>query len=247
MEFNNCKNCNEPLSWDYCPKCGRPATLKRIDGKYILNEIGDFLFANKGLIYTVINVLISPGASIRYFIKEDRYRFVKPITFVIITSLIYTIINYFFPIEVDDNTFKNTFISINIGNAEQGTKMVFRWMRENLAYTNLMTVMFAAFALKLFFRKSGYNLFEIFTLVCFVSGILTLFITIGKILQGLTQWNLLDILEISGLFYITWAIGQFFNKKKVVSYIKAFFAYLLGMIIFGSLMASVGSLFDLFI
>ena len=72
--MNNCKNCNEPVNGNYCSNCGRPATLRRVDGRYIIQEIGDFLFANKGMLYTIKRVLISPGESVREFITEDRHR-----------------------------------------------------------------------------------------------------------------------------------------------------------------------------
>ena len=102
METNICRNCKEPVSWNYCPNCGQPTKLKKIDKKYIIQEIADFFFANRGMVYTVKNVLINPGDSVRQFITEDRYRFVKPITFIFITSLIYALINQIFNIQAED-------------------------------------------------------------------------------------------------------------------------------------------------
>lgn len=73
--------------------------LKRIDGHYIAHEIEHILHFERGILYTVKGLLIAPGASVRQFINENRSRLVKPIIFIIITSLIYSVVNHFFHIE----------------------------------------------------------------------------------------------------------------------------------------------------
>jgi hypothetical protein len=243
--MNTCKNCNEPVEWDFCPRFGQPAQLKRIDGQYMIREIGDFFFANKGMVYTIKRVLISPGKSVKQFLSEDRQRFVKPITFVFITSLIYSIINHFFKIEVKDIVFKSPIINISIGGTDSyGIEIIFKWMAENYAYSMMLTGFFMAFWIKIFFRKYGYNLFEIFILMCFVSGISTLFYSVGIILQRFTNMEIMN--NIAGL-YMIWAVGHFFDKKKVASYAKALLSFILGALIFLALITGVGLLIDLVI
>ncbi|MEM6298978.1 MAG: DUF3667 domain-containing protein, partial [Bacteroidota bacterium] len=58
--------------------------LKRIDKAYILSEISSVLNLEKGIFYTIKELLIRPGKSIRTFIHEDRTRLVKPIVFIIV-------------------------------------------------------------------------------------------------------------------------------------------------------------------
>jgi RNA polymerase subunit RPABC4/transcription elongation factor Spt4 len=45
--MNTCRSCKEDVHWNYCPNCGQRAKPERIDGQYIIQEIGDFFFANK--------------------------------------------------------------------------------------------------------------------------------------------------------------------------------------------------------
>jgi len=201
-----------------------------------------FLYANKGLVYTIKNVLINPGTSVKQFLIEDRHRFVKPITFVIITSLFYSIINYFFKIEVENLVFKTPLLKIDMGITDAyGMEITFRWMAENYAYTMMSTGLLMAFWLKIFFKKYGYNLFEIFVLLCFVSGISTLFVSVGVIFQRFTNFEVSDIAG----FYMIWAVGHFFDKKKVASYAKTLLSFALGALIFAGLMIGVGFLIDL--
>jgi uncharacterized membrane protein AbrB (regulator of aidB expression) len=48
--------------------------------------------------------------------------------------------------------------------------------------------------------------------------------------QGLTKIELMRVAGLIGFAYYTWAIGQFFDKNKPLNYVKAFAAYMLGMI-----------------
>ncbi len=239
--MNNCKKCGEQIRGNYCSNCGQPAKLKRIDGHYIISEIGDFLFANKGMIYTIKTVLINPGESIRRFITEDRYRFVKPITFLFITSLVYTFVCHLFHIDANDFYMQQPEIEYPTIN------LLINWMIEYQGYTNVISGLFMAFWLKLFFRKSGYNLFEIFILFCFISGISSLFFTVVTILPGLTQLHLMNISALIVTIYYAWAIGQFFDEKKAASYIKAFLSCILGILIVAFLITFVGTLIDIII
>ena len=237
--MNKCNNCNEYINGNYCSNCGQPAKLRRIDMYYMIQEFGDFFFANKGLLYTIKKVFVSPGESVRQFITEDRHRFVKPITFLFITSLIYTLINYLFNLRAEDfyqqsDVLKGSTVSL-----------IINWMLiEYPGYSGIITGLFIAFWIKIFFKKAGYNLFEIFILLCFVTGITTLFISIVAIIQGITHLKLLQISSYIGAIYLIWAIGHFYDKKKAASYIKAFLSYILGSFILGILIGIVGTLID---
>jgi len=85
----NCKNCNSKVDAEYCSKCGHPTVLKRIDGKYVIHEIEHLLHFERGILYTIKELLIKPGKNIRNYLSENRSRLVKPIIFFIVTSLIY--------------------------------------------------------------------------------------------------------------------------------------------------------------
>ena len=65
------------------------------------------------------------------------------------------------------------------------------------------------------------------------------------IIQGLTHYNIMTIAGVIGIAYCTWAIGQFYDKKKISNYIKALFAYILGMITFWVFPVLIGTIIDL--
>ncbi|HTN16917.1 MAG TPA: DUF3667 domain-containing protein, partial [Chitinophagaceae bacterium] len=97
--MTNCNNCNTEIAQHYCPNCGQAAKIKRIDGHYIIHEIEHVLHFERGILYTIRELITRPGQNIRNYLTANRSRLVKPIIFIIVTSLIYSLINHFFHIE----------------------------------------------------------------------------------------------------------------------------------------------------
>lgn len=232
----NCKNCYTEINLNYCPNCGQSAKIKRIDGHYIMHEIEHILHFERGILFTIRELLIRPGKSIRHFIAEDRARLVKPVIFIIVTSLIYTLILHFFHIE--DGAFK-------LDETKQPvTSLILKWIEGHYGYANIIMGAVIAFWIKIFFKKYNYNYFEIIILLCFVMGMEMLIFSVFLIMQGLSNINLMVIAGCVGIAYCIWAIGQFFDKTKL-TYLKAFVAYILGYSIFYLVAILIGTLIDL--
>ena len=234
IDFEQCKKCGAELSDDFCSKCGNPKTLKKIDGGYILSEIVSVLNFDKGIFYTIKELLVRPGENVQKFIHSDRNRLVKPIIFVIVCSLIYTIAQQLLK-------FEDGYVNAG-GFGESTISKIFEWIQTNYGFANILMAIFIALWIKVFFRKYNYNFFEILILLCFVMGIGMLIYTLFGIAESITKLKVLHIGGIIGFVYFSWAIGQFFDKNKKVNYLKGLLSYLLGMITFflGAIMLGVG-------
>lgn len=235
----NCKTCNVELTSNYCPNCGQPKDLKRIDAHYIIHEIEHVLHVERGILYTIRELAINPGQNVRNYLSGDRNRLVKPIIFIIITSLIYSICSSMFHFEED---------YVNSLNMQKvATNPISLWIQGHYGYANIIMGVFIAFWIKLFFRKYDFNIFEILILLCFVMGLGMLIFAVFAIVQGLIHHNLIQIAGIVAFMYTTWAIGQFYEKGKISTYVKAFCAYVLGMITFMLTITAIGILAELLI
>ena len=233
----NCKNCDTQVNQNYCPNCGQEAKVRRIDGQYIIQEVVSILNFERGILFTVKELIIRPGENVRNFISENRIRLVKPVVFIIATSLIYSLINHFFQIEDGYVKFSE--------DTQSTTGYIFQWIQDHYGYANIIMGIFIAFWTKLFFRKYDYNFFEILILLCFVMGIGMLIYSVFAIFQGLTDIDLMQIAGILGFVYAAWGIGQFFDKRKFSNYVKAFFAYFLGFVTFSIVAVLLGNLIDI--
>lgn len=234
--MDNCIYCNFELHGSYCSNCGQPAKLKRIDSKYMKEEIGQVIQFEKGIFFTIKELLIRPGKSIREFIAKDRNRLVKPLLFIIITSLVYNLIEHYFVIE-------NAYIKYE-GSKDNMTFKIFDWIQGNYGYTNIILGFFIAFWTKILFRRYGYNIYEILVLMCFTLGIVMLLWSTLATIERLTNVSLMQYASLVGIAYTTWAIGVFF-EKRVKNYLKAFGAYILGSITFGLTALLLGILIDI--
>lgn len=216
-----------------------PKELKRIDKKYIISEIGSVLNFEKGILYTVKELLIRPGITIRRFILEDRTRLVKPVIFIIICSLIYTALRQILH-------FEDNYLYVDDSNQSTSTA-ISKWIQNNYGYGNLIMGIFIAFWIKVLFKKYGYNFYESLILLCFVMGIGMLILALFGAIEGLTKLKVLQFGGIAFVIYSTWAIGQFFDQKKYLNYLKALLSYLLGLITFTIGIILIGMLLDFII
>ncbi|NIG55027.1 DUF3667 domain-containing protein [Chitinophaga sp. Cy-1792] len=234
----NCKSCNEAVADKFCGHCGTAAVLKRVDGHYILHEVQHVLHFEKGILYTIKELLIRPGKNIRGFLTEDRSRLVKPVIFLVISSLVYTLITHFFHIEKDhwisDPENYKTFAAIT------------EWIEGHYGYSNIIMGLFIGGWLKIFIRKSGYNFFEILIMLCFVLGTGMLIYAMLALVQGITGKNMKLVSELASMLYSMWAIGQVLGGKKIKGYVLSLVAYILGMGSFWMAAGLLASIIDSF-
>jgi len=237
--MTNCNTCNIELTSKYCPNCGQPSLLKRIDGHYIIHEIEHVLHFERGILYTIKELIVNPGQNVRNYLSENRSRLVKPVIFIIVTSLIYSTCSNFFHVE-------DGYVNY-LDNHKSTTSAIFKWVQGHYGYANIIMGVFIALWTKLFFKKHKLNIFEILILLCFVIGMGMLIYSVFTIIQGLTHFNVMQTAGTVGFVYTTWAIGEFYEKGKVINYVKAFFAYILGMLTFSLTAIIIGIVTDLII
>ncbi|MBT8317576.1 DUF3667 domain-containing protein [Lutibacter sp.] len=234
--MNICKNCKTEVTLNYCPNCGNPIKLTRINSQYIVQEVGSVLNFDKGIFYTIRELILRPGKTIRQFIKEDRNRLVKPIVFIIISSLIYSIFQQLF-------NFEDGYVGYSF-EKDSAIHSIFNWVSKNYGYSNILMGIFIALWIKIFFKKYGYNFYEILILLCFVMGIGMLLFAVFGVADSLIDLKIIDKGYLIGILYILWAIAQFFDKKKIWNYPKALVSYFLGMVTFMIGIYAIGAIID---
>lgn len=242
--MTNCENCNNKIDGNYCSDCGQSARLKRIDKHYISHELLHLLHFEKGFFYTVKELLTRPGMSIREFIDKNRNKHMKPVPFLILTALLFTLVLHF----THADKIYNDQIKLSFGNGYSKVNDILLWMQGHHGYGNLIEGVFIALSVKLFYRKHKYNLFEIIILLCFVIGQGTFLLTLATMFYGLLNQQLYQtIIGIVSFGYSTWAIGQFFDGSKIGGFVKSYFVYLLGYFMFIIAIIVVGLTADLII
>ncbi|HMR83535.1 MAG TPA: DUF3667 domain-containing protein [Niabella sp.] len=115
--------------------------LKRIDYSYVKHEILHLFHLEKGFLYTIKELIVRPGKTMQSYLFENRKKYVKPVTFVILTSLIYTIALHYFQ--------KHPQISTT-NHSSDPILTIMSWMDKNWGYANLLIGIFMGLWLKIF-------------------------------------------------------------------------------------------------
>jgi hypothetical protein len=220
--MEKCKSCATKFDGNYCNNCGTPQIMRRINKSYYLEEFEDyFIHVERGILYTLKELIIHPGKAIKNFIDGNRTNYYKPISFLVLFSGLYSLIDHsigYHPSEI----LKSPESSVNT------------FIREHLIYFSLFQIFIMIFLFKkVFYRKAKYNVFEYFVVLCYSSGMTILFSTLGIIMTHFSRKeNLQYIISLIGLFYGIWLLGQFMESKSYKGYVKSGIVKLLSLIIF---------------
>jgi len=220
-----CKNCNQTFMGHYCNNCGQPADTHRINAHFLWHDIQHgLLHFDNGIPYSLKQLLIRPGHSIREFIEGKRIKHFKPLSLVAVLAALYGFLYHYFHIDL----FKNPADSeIDFGDFNE-------WMATHFSWVTIATIPIYTIGTYIVFRKQGYNFFELFVLNTFkASQRLSVQILTFPVLIYLDSINHAErfstITYLLGIVLIFWTNIQFFNK---MSRTKAFFLTIVSHMIF---------------
>ncbi|KAA9327077.1 DUF3667 domain-containing protein [Hymenobacter busanensis] len=82
-----CLNCGHPLSSRFCPDCGQPANTHRITTAHLLHDIPHSVWhVDRGLPYTIREMLLRPGRTVRRYLAGERVDFFRPFALVLLLA-----------------------------------------------------------------------------------------------------------------------------------------------------------------
>jgi hypothetical protein len=169
LDSTRCANCDRAIDGTdqkFCPSCGQPTPMHRIDWHFLGHELEhSVLHMDRGIFYSLKNLILRPGHFIRDYIEGRRARHVKPLMLIMILAAAMVFFAKYFL----DGDAVGLGISAG-GTTAAGTKMgdqfdptrlanafqvVHEWMNRNYAAVTLMLLPLEAVAFKLAFRRVG--------------------------------------------------------------------------------------------
>lgn len=229
-----CKNCEKLFEGKFCNYCGQSSRVKRIDLKYLLDEVPESIFQiNHGFLFTVKELFIRPGHNIRQYIDGKRKHYSRPIAFILLASAIYVITTYL----MGGVTFMDDFVaglSLGRNDTAPATELrIYNWISSNQAYAILILLPFYSFSSYLAYIKSKYNYTENLVLNIYITGQQLIIYTAFSFIT-IKEDYLVWITLITGMYFNFWTLNQFFENQKIltkVARILLFYFYLLLQII----------------
>ena len=226
-----CKNCSQRFEGAFCNNCGQDARVRRIDSTYIVDEVTNNLFQlNRGLFFTMKRLALKPGDSIKEFLEGKRKQYVKPLSYVLVTSALYVLTTFFLGLNTFFQDFTEGFTS---GVTDEGDAVaaailnILTWLTNNHTYTVLLTLPLFSAASYLAFKRSRYNYFEHLILNMYITGqqmLIYLLSSFTVVEDSITE----AIPSLLGIAFSFWAFYQFFrNHKPFVRILLTILTYVL--------------------
>lgn len=236
-----CKNCEAVFEGNFCYKCGQSSKVRKINIRYFLDEIPNSIFQiNRGILFTVKELFIRPGHSIREFVEGKRKNHTKPIAFLLLTSTLYVLLNYF----LGQQTFLGEFIEGVKSFDKNNDAEILNIISKNQAYLIFIILPFFSIASYLAFIKSKYNLFEHIILNLYITGQQMLVYMMYSFVIDAGGYGLIALPLLSGAALNIWAYIQFFDKNSklknisliIVTYIIFIMQVIVGMILLAAML-----------
>jgi hypothetical protein len=227
MSITTCKNCNKQLKEKFCGNCGQSADTHAMNFHFLWHDIQHGLFHfDKGILYTVKELFLKPGKTIREFIEGKRVRHFRPISFVLVLATVYGFLYKYFQI--------NTVAEFALNKNKHLVETINNWLASHYAISTLITIPIYALSSYLIFRKQGYNYIENFILNAYIAGqkLVVMLITFPVVLYASgtpASKYVSGIIGLTDIIMIIWVYTKFFNK---VSTFKAIILSILSYVLF---------------
>lgn len=247
----NCKNCNQLIDGSYCKHCGQSTSIGRINFSGFFDDLSDSVFQiNRGFFYTVNQLFVRPGHSIREYLEGKRKNHFKPVGYVLILSTIYFFVARFLESDTFLNDFVTGFASGGNDSEPEGKPLaILKWFTGNYAYTTLMLIPVFSLASFLTFLKFEFNYLEHVVLNAYITGQQAIIYSISAILTFFFgELDLLILLTLGGsVGYALFVFLQFFLKETRISVVFRFIlTYVLYVILLTLVLFLVFSISEIF-
>lgn len=167
-----CKNCDTTLTGRYCIECGQSADTERISYHSIIHEIEHgIIHIDKGIFYTIKELVLRPGRTIKGYLAGKRVDHFKPFAFLFITATIYAVLA---KVTHSGTLFGNIQVSVQ-DKDDQVFIEAFEWIKNHYAYALVLLLPLISLSTLIVYRKSAYNYFEHLVINAYTTGIKTCF------------------------------------------------------------------------
>jgi hypothetical protein len=234
-----CKNCSHEFEGKYCPSCGQKGKTGRITIRQVFKDIRNhFIHFEQGFLYTIKELLIRPGHTIREYIEGKRVRHIKPVRFMFwATAISFLVLHYLgFEEKLLQQIQARQGNPTNLPQQQHFAQKLSEMIMGHPSILMLSLLPGIGLCSWLLFRKRGYNYAEHFTIGAFLMGELSLFSVLTNLIFmygakfEITQMAVIGSLQwLVWAAYFAWAYRQISPEgKKVVTWIKGIGVLFLG-------------------
>jgi Protein of unknown function (DUF3667) len=231
-----CKNCAAEFDGKFCPSCGQKSKTARITFRQVLKDVRDqFVHFDRGFLFTIRELTLRPGHTIRDYLDGKRVQHVKPVKFMVwATAIGFLVTNLLgFQKNLLDRLEKEQ--GSTVKTHEFGQKLM-SIITEHPNILMLLILPAVAFSAWVLFWKKRLNYAEHFTANAFLMGQLSILGILTNI--GYLFWKDINVSMLAAIgtiqwlvwgLYFGWAYSQFFQQpRKIGLWLKGALVLILG-------------------
>ena len=229
--LNECKNCGASFEGNFCSSCGQKANVKRFIVKNIPGEfIHGFFHVHHGFLFTVKELFIRPGVSIRAYIAGKRVTYFNPFTYLVLLSILVGFM------------FSHSGMMEHVRENFMASGETLQFTRKHFSYRLLLSIPAYTLMTWILFKPFKYNFAEHFIVNTFLISQATLIYCIWLLVLKISNPNpesfqiMFSSGHISVMIYQIISLYSLFNSgKPKIRLLKSTVAVISGLVI--SLMA----------
>lgn len=231
----NCKNCGNIVKDEFCSKCGQRSDVSRINFTSFINEVSQSFFQiNKGFFYTLKELTVRPGNTLKEYLDGKRKNHFKPITYLITLSTVY----FFITKMTDQNTLIGDLVAGWMNGASELNSNVeipkiASWFLTNYAYTTLLLLPIFSLASYIAFFKFNKTYLEHVVLNSYITGHQAIFYSFFVVIGAVSANTVFEMLPaMFAVSYTFWVFWQFFSQgNRAMNIFRSLMAYTLYLIL----------------
>jgi len=225
--LNECKNCGTSFEGNYCSHCGQKANVKRFMLKNIHGEfIHGFFHVNHGILFTIKELFIRPGISIRGYISGKRVTYFNPFTYLVLLSILAGF------------GFSHSGMLEHVRENFMASGETLQFTRKHFSYRLLLSIPAYTLMTWILFRSFKYNFAEHFIVNTFLMSQSTLIYCIWLLILKVVNPDqqsfqiLFSCAHLSVVIYLTISMFSLFNSgNPILRWIKSITAVITGLTI----------------
>ena len=220
-----CYNCSTVFEGKYCNNCGQKAGIKRFTIKNVSAEfLHGFFHVHSGLIYTIKELFIHPGVTLRGYLSGRRVSYFNPFTYLVLISLV----GGFF--------YKWSGVPDHLNDNFLASGETIRFTGKYFSYRMLLAIPAYAVICSIIYRPFKYNIAEYLIISTFLLSQSTVLMIIWMLIIILVKPGnqVFEIIYFSAfssfILYEVIVFFRLFNTgKTIVRWVKATITILIGL------------------
>lgn len=216
-----CKNCDQPIEGNYCSHCGQSTKVDKINFSNFITDFTDSVFqVNHGLFFSIKELFLRPGYSIKDYLNGKRKNHIKPIAYALTLSTIYFIFSQVFESTTIADDFIIGFSNFSeVKGSNQEDLKILQWFADNYAYTTLLLLPIFSLGSYLSFKNAKYNYLEHLVLNAYIAGQQAIFYSVSSTFSLVPSENdfLVSLPLMAASLYTFYVYWQFFSERSRLS------------------------------